>query len=75
MKQTVVQEIINRLNSCDPKIDFLLWIMDSSVQKNLLQKDEELISDAFDKGCIEEGFLSGTAYFENNYKINKNGKE
>jgi len=75
MKQTVVQEIINRLNSSDPKIDFLLWIMDSSVQENLLKKDEDLISDAFDKGCIEEGFLSGTAYFENNYKTNKNGKE
>lgn len=74
MKKTVVQEILNRLNESDPKMNFLLWIMDSEVQKSLLKKDEELISDAFDKGCIEEGFLSGTTYFENNYKINKNDK-
>jgi|LakMenEpi03Aug12_release.lakeMendotaPanAssembly.Ray.scaffolds.fasta_scaffold3002727_2 hypothetical protein len=74
MKKTVVQEIIERLNESDPKMKFLLWIMDSEVQKSLLKKDEDLISDAFDKGCIEEGFLSGTAYFENNYKINKNDK-
>lgn len=68
MKQTVVQEIISRLNSSDPKIDFLIWIMDSSVQKVLLNRDQELISDAFDQGCIEDGFLSGTAYFEKIYK-------
>jgi hypothetical protein len=74
MKKTVVQEIIERLNESDPKINFLFWIMDSEVQKSLLKKDEDLISDAFDKGCIEDGFLSGSAYFDNNYKTNKNGK-
>ena len=74
MKKTVVQEILKRLNESDPKMDFLLWIMNPEVQKSLLKKDEDLISDAFDKGCIEDGFLSGLAYFDNNYKTNKNDK-
>lgn len=51
--RTVVEQIFDKLDKCDPKMSFLAWITEPSTKKYLLKLEKEQMDEEWEKGWDE----------------------